>query len=72
MGILGDSVALTGFTPATSVPPVSTIPPMLRRHFHLDTNLDQKGNRQVLELSKDAVLRVGRVMDKGLKYPLKF
>ena len=38
----------------------------------LDTSLDQNENRQVLESSKDAVLRVGRVMDIGLKCRLKF
>ena len=45
-GILGGQCgSVTGFCSVTSFPPVSTIPPMLRRHLHLDTSLDEKDNR---------------------------
>jgi hypothetical protein len=46
---VGHVGAVTGFSPSTSVSPVSIIPPMLHTHLHLHVALTRRTNGAKLE-----------------------
>ena len=53
----GESVNVKGFSPGTSVSPVSITPPMFHTHFDLQVDLTRRTNGRNLEAFQKAIFR---------------